>query len=184
MKIPMIKKFGILSCLALACAVVSPSVVRAQSNAGIILFGNRDETALDYCLDSGVSGRTDRYYLKVDSQKFKISEILITYNGDYNKFNENNGYFDDSEVKLRVASKCKEGGRELEVKSATWDKEGRRLTIVPKEDIPAQTPVQVVLSYVRNPDVGGFYKFHGRVVRNDGIASLSPVIGTWIITFD
>ena len=75
MKIPMIKKFGILSCLALACAVVSPSVVRAQSNAGIILFGNRDETALDYCLDSGVSGRTDRYYLKVDSQKFKISEF-------------------------------------------------------------------------------------------------------------
>jgi hypothetical protein len=120
----------------------------------------------------------------VDSQKFKISEILITYNGDYNKFNENNGYFDDSEIKLRVASKCKEGGRELEVKSATWDKEGRRLTIVPQEDIPAQTPVQVVLSYVRNPDVGGFYKFHGRVVRNDGIASLSPVIGTWVITFD
>ncbi|MFZ4554777.1 MAG: DUF2808 domain-containing protein [Pseudanabaena sp.] len=180
----MIKKFGILSCLALACAVVSPSVVRAQTNSGIILFGNRDETALEYCLDSGVSGRSDRYYLKVDSQKFKISEILITYNGNYNKFNENNGNFDTSEIKLRVASKCKEGGRELEVKSSTWDKEGRRLTIVPKEDIPAQTPIQVVLSYVRNPDVGGFYKFNARVVRNDGIGTLSPLIGTWIITFD
>jgi hypothetical protein len=184
MKIQMIKKFGILSCLALACAVVSPSVVRAQTNSGIILFGNRDETALEYCLDSGVSGRSDRYYLKVDSQKFKISEILITYNGNYNKFNENNGNFDTSEIKLRVASKCKEGGRELEVKSSTWDKEGRRLTIVPKEDIPAQTPIQVVLSYVRNPDVGGFYKFNARVVRNDGIGTLSPLIGTWIITFD
>ena len=34
-----------------------------------------------------------------------------------------------------------------------------------------------------NPDVAGFYKFYGRVVRNDGIASLSPIIGIWVITF-
>jgi hypothetical protein len=184
MKIQMIKKFGILSCLALACAVASPSVVHAQSGAGILLFKDPRETVLDYCLDTGISGRTDRYYLKVDSQKFKISEILITYYVETNRFNENNGNFDTSEIKLRVASKCKEGGRELEVKSATWNKEGRVLTIVPKEDIPAGTPLQVVLSYVRNPDAGGFYRFNGILGRNDGIGSLSPVIGTWVMSFD
>ena len=71
MKIQMIKKLGIVSCLAVACAVVSPSVVRAQSNAGFILFGGIKDSALDYCLDNGSSGRSDRYYLEVKPQKWR-----------------------------------------------------------------------------------------------------------------
>lgn len=183
MKSQMIKKLGIVSCLALACAVVSPSVVRAQSNAGIILFGNSKEAALDYCLDSGISSRNDRYYLEVKPQNYKVSEIIITYDGNINQFNERNGGFDASDVKLRVTSQCRDG-KELEIQSATWDKESRRLTVVPKENIPAKTSLRVVLSNVRNPEYSGFYKFDATVLRNDGVGSVPVYVGSWLITLD
>jgi hypothetical protein len=183
MKIQMIKKLGIVSCLAVACAVVSPSIVRAQSNAGIILFGSSKEAALDYCLDSGISNRSDRYYLEVKPQKTKISEIIITYNKDINEFNERNGSFDPSDIKLRVTDQCR-GGRDLEIQSATWDKESRRVTVIPKEDVPAKTSLRVVLSNVRNPDYSGFYRFDATVLRNDGVGSVPVYVGSWVITLD
>ena len=77
MKIQMIKKLGIVSCLAVACAVISPSVVRAQSNAGFILFGGIRDNALDYCLDNGTSNRTDRYYLEVKRKSLKFQKLSL-----------------------------------------------------------------------------------------------------------
>lgn len=175
MKIQMIKKLGIVSCLAVACAVISPSVVRAQSNAGFILFGGIRDNALDYCLDNGTSNRTDRYYLEVKPQKFKVSEIIITYPDHFN------GSFDTSDIKLRVTAQCREG-TDLAIESVTWDKETRRITIVPKEAIPAGKSLRAVLSNVRNPDYSGFYKFDGRVLRAD--VPVPVYIGSWVITLD
>jgi hypothetical protein len=177
MKIQMIKKLSILCCMAVACAVVSPSVVRAQSNAGIILFGNSKDAALDYCLDSGVSNRTDRYYLEIKPQNYKISEIIINYPDHFN------GSFDPSDMKLRVTSQCRDG-KDIEIQSAAWDKDTRRITVIPKENIPSKTSLRVVLSNVRNSDYSGFYKFDGTVLRNDGVGSVPIYIGSWIITLD
>jgi hypothetical protein len=175
MKIQMIKKLGIVSCLAVACAVVSPSVVRAQSNAGFILFGGIKDSALDYCLDNGSSGRSDRYYLEIKPQKFKVSEVIITYPEHFT------GSFDTSDMKLRVTDQCR-GGKDLEIESATWDKETRRVTIVPKEAIPSKTALRVVLSNVRNPDYSGFYQLDARVMRAD--IPVPVYVGSWVITLD
>ena len=175
MKIHMIKKLGIASCLSIACAIVSPAVVRAQSNAGFILFGGVKDSALDYCLDNGTSSRNDRYYLEVRPQSFKVSEVIITYPDHFN------GSFDTDDIKLRVTGQCR-GGKDLEIASATWDKETRRVTVIPKEAIPAKTALRVVLSNVRNPDYGGFYQFDGRVLRAD--VPVPVYIGSWVITLD
>jgi len=177
MKIQMIKKLGIIACLTVACGVVSASAVRAQSNAGIILFGGSKDAALDYCLDSGVSNRSDRYYLEIKPQNYKVSEIVITYPDHFN------GGFDTSDIKLRVTTQCRDG-KELEVKSATWDKETRRVTIIPKDNIPAKTPLRVVLSNVRNPDYSGFYKLDATLLRNDGVGYVPVYVGSWLITLD
>jgi hypothetical protein len=180
MKIQMIKKLGIVSCLAVACAVVSPSVVRAQSGF-TFQWGTEKENILAYCIDNASAGSHSRYYLEVQPQKFKVSEILIVYNERWNSFNERNGNFDTSEIKLRKNSDCR-GGQDIEIESATWDKENRRITIVPKEAIPSKTSLYVVLSNVRNPDYSGFYKFTGRVLRSD--VPVPEPIGTWMITLD
>jgi hypothetical protein len=175
MKIQMIKKLGIISCLTLACAVFAPSAAHAGCNAGFILFGGIKDNALDYVLDSCTSGQTDRYYLEIKPQNFKVSEVIITYPENFN------GSFDTSDMKLRVTTDIR-GGKELEIASSTWDKETRRITIVPKEAIPSKTPLRVVLSNVRNPDYSGFYQFDGRVMRAD--IPVPVYIGSWVITID
>ncbi len=175
MKIQMIKKLGIVSCLAIAAAVFSPSAAHAGCNAGFIIFGGIKDNALDYVLDSCTSGRTDRYYLEIKPQKFKVSEVIITYPEHFN------GSFDTDDMKLRVTADAL-GGKDLEIASATWDKETRRITIVPKEAIPSKTPLRVVLSNVRNPDYSGFYQLDGRVMRAD--IPVPVYIGSWMITID
>lgn len=175
MKIQMIKKLGIVSCLAAACAVVSPSIVRAQGNAGFILFGGVRDSALDYCLDNGTSGRRDRYYLEVKPQSFKVSEVIVTYPSHFT------GGFDTEDIKLRISDQCR-GGKDLEIESVTWDRESRRITIIPKEAIPSKTPLRIVMSNVRNPDYSGFYQMDGRVLRAD--VPVPVYIGSWVITLD
>ena len=175
MKIQMIKKLGIVSCLAAACAVISPNMVRAQGNSGFILFGGPKDGALDYCLDNGASSRSDRYYLEVKPQSFKVSEVLISYPEHFN------GSFDTSDMKLRITNQCR-GGKDIEIESATWDKESRRITIIPKEAIPAKTPLRVVLSNVRNPNFSGFYQFDARLLRAD--IPVPVYVGSWVITLD
>ena len=176
MKIQMIKKLGIVSCLAVACVAFAPSIVRAQGNAGFTLqWGNEKDNILDYCLDNSGSGRSSRYYLEIQPQKFKFSEIIITYPEHFN------GKFDTEDIKLRVTTDCR-GGKEVAIETPVWDKETRRLTIVPKEAIPSKTPLRVVLSNVRNPDYSGFYKLDARVLRAD--VPVPVVVGSWMITLD
>jgi hypothetical protein len=165
MKIQMIKKLGIVSCLALASAMFLPAPAQAGCNAGFILFGGIKDNVLDYVLDNCNSGQTDRYYLEIKSQKFKVSEVIITYPEHFT------GSFDPSDMKLRATADAF-GGKELAIESSVWDREARRITIIPKEAIPAKTPLRVVLSNVRNPDYSGFYQLDGRV------------IGSWMISFD
>lgn len=191
MKIQMIKKLGIVSCLTVACAVVlptfiAPTEVSAQCNAGFILFGdNAKNNALDYCLDSCKPNQIDRYYLEIKPQKFKITEVILTYTQYPDNFDGRFGAFDKDNFKdnykLRVTGDCR-GGKELEIESATWDKENRRITIIPKEPIPSKTALRVVLSDVRNANFGGFYQLDGRVMRGD--IPKPEYIGSWFITLE
>lgn len=144
-------------------------------NAGFIIFGNARDTAMDYCMDSGSSGQFDNYYLEIRTQKFKYAEIIVTYPEHFNA--DLNG----SKVELFNSKECR-GGRPLPLESATIDKEARRITVVPKEAIPANTPVRLVISNVRNPSFGGMYQVDARLLRADVPA---PVyVGSWIMTFD
>jgi hypothetical protein len=158
--------------IAGAGLVGSPLASLAQPNAGFILWGSAKDNALDYCLDQGAADRYDRYYLEVKSQKFKVSEVILTYTDQFT------GTFDSSGIELRLSSDCR-GGKSIPLESAVLDKETRRITVIPKDAIPANTPLRLVLSNVRNPYFGGLFQLDARVMRAD--VPVPVYIGSWII---
>lgn len=168
----MIKKTAVT--LGLLSGVVGAIPAIAQ-NAGFIIFGNTRDIAMDYCLDNGSSGQFDSYYLQVRTQKFKYAEVIVTYPDHFN------ADLRGSKVELFNSVECR-GGRPIPLESVKIDPEARRITVVPKEPIPANTPVRLVISNVRNPNLGGMYQVDARLLRADVPA---PVyIGSWIMSFD
>jgi len=151
-----ISLLGLISALTLIGS--APSF--AQPNAGFIIFGNAREVAMDYCLDSGYANQYDSYYLELKTQKFKYSEVIVTYPEHFNPM------VDFVAIELYQNRECR-GGRKIPLESAQWDKEARRITIIPKEPIPADTPVRLVLSNVRNPNLAGIFQIDARVLRAD-----------------
>jgi hypothetical protein len=151
---------------------VLPQASLAQPNAGFILWGSAKDNALDYCLDQGSADRYDRYYLEVKSQKFKVSEVILTYPEYFT------GTFDPSGIELRLSGECRSGNI-IPLESATLDKELRRIVVIPKDPIPANTSVRLVLSNVRNPYFGGLYQLDGRVMRAD--VPVPVYFGSWIV---
>ncbi|MEE3716435.1 DUF2808 domain-containing protein [Tumidithrix elongata RA019] len=178
MFIKVLHKLAASSCLVAGISLVGsvlPQTSFAQTNAGFILWGNTKDNALDYCLDQGSADRYDRYYLEVKSQKFKVSEVILTYPEHYT------GVFDQSGIELRLSSDCR-SGKSIPLESATWDKENRRIVVVPKEAVPANTPMRLVLSNVRNPYFGGMFQLDARVMRAD--VPVPVYVGSWIIGID
>jgi len=164
--------------LSIVCALLPLSApLYSQNNAGVILFGNARDVAMDYCLDSGSAGQFDRYYLEIKTQKFKYAEVIVTYPEHFS------ASFDPTQIELYATGggDCR-SGKPIPLESAKWDKEARRITVVPKEAIPANTPVRLVLSNVRNPNFAGLYQIDAWVLRADVPA---PVyIGSWILGID
>jgi len=156
---------------ALTLVGIAPSF--AQPNPGFIIFGNSKDTAMDYCLDSGSASQYDSYYLELKTQKFKYSEIIVTYPDHFNPMT------DFAAIELFQNSDCR-GGKKIPLESAQWDKEARRITVIPKEPIPANTPVRLVLSNVRNPNFPGMFQIDARVLRAD--VPVPVYIGSWIIS--
>lgn len=143
----------------------------AQSNSGFILFGNVKDNALEYVLDYGRANQGDRYYLDLPAQKFKVAQVLVTYPESFN------GEFDPDRMDLRI------NDRNVPLESAKWDKENRRIEVIPKEPIPANKKLKLVLSNVRNPNFGGLYQFDARVLGSDDLPMLRYV-GSWVIGID
>lgn len=172
-----LKKLAVYSCFAaisLNCAtsLVTPEPSSAQTNSGIILFGKIRDNALEYRLDAGRANYNgDRYYLDLKPQKFQVSEVLVTYPDYYT------GEFDPNSIDLRV------NNRNLPLESAKWDKESRVISVIPKEPIPPNKPIQLVLSNVRNPTFGGLFQFDARVKGIDDLPMLR-YIGSWMIGLD
>jgi hypothetical protein len=165
----------LMSAALISVAIAGVGTSIAQTNPGFILFGSNRDNALDYCLDSGRSSTNDRYYLEVKPQKFKVSEIILSFPEHYT------GIIDTNLVELRVMpdGECR-GGRELPIASAKLD--NRRLVVIPKAEVPAETRLRLVLSNVRNPDNGGFFQIDARVLRAD--VPVPVYIGSYIMTID
>jgi len=168
----MLSKTHLIS-LVSAVTLTSFAPALAQTSAGFILFGNSRDTAMDYCLDSGSASQYDSYYLELKTQKFKYSEIIVTYPDHFTPI------IDFAAIELYQNAECR-GGKKIALESAQWDKEARRITVVPKEPIPANTPVRLVLSNVRNPSFAGMFQFDARVLRAD--VPVPVYIGSWIIS--
>ncbi len=159
---------ALIGCLALGL----PTTSLAQPNPGFSFNWNGDlprSRQLSYRLDSGNPNRWDRYYLKIRPQKLAISQVSISY-PDYYR-----GKFDSEAMDLRV------DGKNVAVTKVNWDKTNRLIELMPAEAIPAETPVEVVLSNVKNPTSGGMYFFNARISSPGGVP-LPRYIGTWLIS--
>jgi hypothetical protein len=160
---------------ALSSALVLAIPTIAQPSAGFILFGNSRDIAMDYCLDRGSADQIDTYYLEIKTQKFKYAEVIVSYPPEFNPD------FSGMQVELFQTNDCR-GGKPIPIESAQLDQERRRIVVVPKQAIPAGTPVRLVLSSVRNPRFSGIYQIDARLLRADVPA---PVyIGSWIVSIE
>jgi hypothetical protein len=169
-----------------SCFLISlPAISRAQTNPGLTFtWGNgpSGKQQLNYLLDYGTPGFPgDRYRLKLGSQKVAISGVTISYPDYYT------GTFDPKAIEIRVGAVSKFFGNKLgksfPLSKVDIDQENHLIQLVPKEVIPAGTPVEVVLSNVKNPDSGGMYYFNCRIA-SPGDVPLMRYIGTWILSID
>jgi len=159
---------AVIGCLALGL----PTTSVAQTNPGFAFNWSGDlprSRQLSYRLDSGNPNRWDRYYLKLRPQKLAISKISISY-PDYYR-----GKLDPEAMDLRV------DGKNVALTKVNWDKTNHLIELTPVEAIPADTPVEVVLSNVKNPTSGGMYFFNARISSPGGLP-LPQYAGTWVIS--
>ena len=165
--------------LSLSAAVVAGSLLTglaavtvAQSTPGFTIFsGVRSENELRYFLDFG--GRPfnyDRYRLRIPAGKMEtgVAEFFISYPDYYD------GIIDPGAIELSVR------GRTVPA-DAVLDQQARRIQIVPREVVVAGSPVEIILSNVKNPQYGGTYYFEASA-NSPGDIPLPRMLGTWIIT--
>ena len=165
--------------LLLSAAVVAGSLLTglaavtvAQSTPGFTIFsGVRSENELRYFLDFG--GRPfnyDRYRLRIPAGKMEtgVAEFFISYPDYYD------GIIDPGAIELSVR------GRTVPA-DAVLDQQARRIQIVPREVVVAGSPVEIILSNVKNPQYGGTYYFEASA-NSPGDIPLPRMLGTWIIT--
>ncbi len=157
-----------------ACLVASLApIIQAQGLPGLVIFsGVERENQLSFRLDSnGRPYQRDRYRLRISRQKMQtpVSEFTVTYPETYE------GTFDDDNIDLRI------NGENVPVDQVTWDRESREILIYPVDPVSADSRVEIVLSNVRNPRVGGTHYFNA-LVRTPGDIPLRRYIGTWIIS--
>ncbi|RFP60948.1 MAG: DUF2808 domain-containing protein [Limnothrix sp. CACIAM 69d] len=162
---------GLAALAALSCSLAVVPAVVAQELPGFTLFGGpRRESQLSFRLDRGRESSWDRYRLRIPAQNLAIAQIAIDY-PDYYK-----GRFDTDRIDVRY----KNGGEKIELDRVVWNPENYTIEIYPKEPIPSGKQLEVVLSNVRNPDMGGMYYFNCRIL-TPGDTPLLRYIGTWLI---
>ncbi|MDS3862327.1 DUF2808 domain-containing protein [Thermosynechococcaceae cyanobacterium BACA0444] len=175
--------------LAVGClaTVAVPVVVYAQSNPGFTFNwgdGPSGKQQLRYYLEYGTPGfMNDRYWLRLGKQNVAINRINITYPDYFD------GHFNAKSIELRTGgtsnnslfSLRRDPGEVMPLAEATVDQDNRVIDIIPAEPIPAGKDVQVVISNVRNPQVGGMYYFNARI-GSPGDIPLMRYIGTWILS--
>lgn len=151
-----------------------PSLVRADSNPGLTIFsGVERKDILDYFLQyGGRPNQWDRYKLYVPSKKVPqgASTFFISY-PDYFK-----GEFDTKRVEVRTKKE------NLPIKEVVWDKQSRFLEITLEKPLPPNTRAEIVLSNVKNPDLGTYYLVCDVLASGDIPVRL--YVGTWILSIE
>ncbi len=170
----MVQKRLVLGLLA-AVSVVSGAGVAVAQGSGWTLWGG-PKKELRYSADSGQIGQWDRYYLNVPRQSIAVAEYYITYPQSYR------GELDAKAIEV-VRSRTQRGKdqQKFRVGEAVLDKENRQLRIALIDPVPADTPVDIILSNVRNPRNSGMYFFNLQVL-SPGDIPLPRQVGTWVIT--
>jgi len=153
--------------------VGSSRAVLAQGSGWTLWGGPKKE--LRYTADSGQVGQWDRYYLHVPRQRVAVAEYYITYPEHYR------GQFDPKAVEVLRSRTWGKEQQKFRVGEVVWDKENRLLRIALVDPVPADTPVDIVLSNVKNPRNSGMYFFNLQVL-SPGDIPLPRQVGTWVIT--
>jgi hypothetical protein len=157
-----------------SCLLTGLSTVGwAQGLPGFTIFsGVSRENQLGYRLDYyGKPGARDRYHLRIPAKKMTLAveQFSITYPESYR------GTFNSKEIAVKV------NGDEVPIDEAKWDQDNRVIDIYPKDPVPANTRVEIVLSGVNNPDRVGTHYFNA-LVRSPGDVPMTRYVGTWILS--
>jgi len=164
----------LLATLAVAGSLLSgvAATTLAQSTPGFTIFGGVSSgNELRYFLDFG--GRPfnyDRYRLRIPANKMEtgVSEFIISYPDYYD------GIIDPGAIEVSVRGR-------VVPSDAVVDQQAKRIQIVPRETVVAGSPVEIILSNVKNPQYGGTYYFEASA-NSPGDIPLARYLGTWIIT--
>ena len=87
-----------------------------------------------------------------------------------------NGQFDTNKIEVRT------NGKSLPLKEVVWDKDSRIIQIVPQQPIDPTSKVEIVMSNVRNPELGTYY-FTCDVIASGNIP-VRLYVGTWIVSIE
>ncbi len=165
----------LLSTLAVTSCLLTglPAISWGQSLPGFTIFsGVKSENELPYRLDfGGLSNQWDRYHLRIPAKKMKlaVSEFAISYPKYYR------GDLDTKSMEVRAS------GKKVPLQNVKWDKENHLVEINLQEPVPADKPVEVVFSNVKNPAFGGTFYFNCEVL-SPGDVPLRRYLGTWILS--
>ncbi|APB34196.1 hypothetical protein GlitD10_1870 [Gloeomargarita lithophora Alchichica-D10] len=169
----MIYKRLVLGLLATLSVVGGAGVAVGQGSGWTLWGGPKKE--LRYSADSGQIGQWDRYYLNVPRQSIAVAEYYITYPQHYR------GELDPKQVEVVRSRSQGKDQQKFRLGEAVLDQENRLLRIALIDPVPADTPVDIVLSNVRNPRNSGMFFFNLQVL-SPGDIPLPRQVGTWVIT--
>ena len=167
-----------LATVALASCTVGSihTIAKAQGGSGLVLFGNRDVDILSYYLDfGGIADNRDRYRLRIPSKKLEngVTQFVISYPDYFD------GKFNTDKIEVRLNGKK---DNSLPLKNVFWDEENYFLQIDLAQPLVDAKKVEIVMSSVKNPDVGTYY-FYGRVVPAVNVP-VPETVGAWVISIN
>ena len=183
-----VKRFFSTAAIAASLGIfgIYPAITWAQNNSGLTIFSGVDrKDQLSYYLDfGGESGNVDRYRLKIPAKKLKvaINRFALSYPNYYK------GKFDPSQVEILVGKEpgfsffSKDTRQSIKVSQVEWDQQDFNLQIFLEQRLPAGQDVEIVLSNVQNPSMGGTFYFNCNIEAPGDVGGLVRYVGTWIIS--
>jgi hypothetical protein len=160
--------------LAVGSVTLLPALTLANGNPGLTIFSGVDrKDILDYYLQFGGRPRQmDRYKLYIPPKKLSqgASTFFISYPDYFN------GEFDTNKIEVRVNNQAQP------LKEVIWDKDSRIIQLTLEKAIDPTTKVELVMSNVKNPDLGTYY-FTCDVIAAGNIP-VRLYVGTWIVSIE
>ncbi|MEL6787324.1 MAG: DUF2808 domain-containing protein [Cyanobacteria bacterium J06607_15] len=168
----------LLTALTLAACTVGGvnTIAEAQGGSGLVIFGDRDVDILSYFLDfGGIADNRDRYRLRIPRKKLAngATQFVISYPDYFD------GKFNTDKIEVRLNGKRDQS---LPLKNVFWDEENHFLQINLAEPLVDPKKVEIVMSSVKNPDVGTYY-FYAQVVPAKNIP-VPERVGAWVISIN